>query len=380
MLGTLKMPTDAAEARLTDSPSPFKMWFMAKRDITPTFLELQRDLFLGQDADEFINEVLFPLSEGEGERLKKHQAALGIHGAIREILEEESDEGTLDFYAKLLQEKALDLAEVDPTPYESNPYARLLASAKKATKGDVRFEFEEIPAFRFFLRGEKRCREGSFLDVSPLGYFPRPFRTPVIKKKGRTWMSLVPHEIETMAPSLEHMAGRVAILGLGLGYYAFMASEKAEVERVEVYEKDPNILSFFKETLLPLFPNRRKIVLRFEDAFAYVDNGPYDAVFADLWHNADDGLPLYLKLKAIEKDDAPVDYWIEETILAYARRFLIHFLYGQGEIDRLLKELPMREAKILLAMRWKLGKAKDSEILALFPRDALIRFLAELSK
>ncbi|MDY2602274.1 MAG: hypothetical protein SOW23_10870, partial [Eubacteriales bacterium] len=92
---------------------------------------------------------------------------------------------------------------------------------------------------------------------------------------------------------------------------------------VTVVERDPDVLSLFEKHLLPQFPQKHKLRLVRDDAFHYArETLPAvhaDTAFCDLWHDAADGLPAYLQMKALETE-APgtrFDYWIEPTLLLY---------------------------------------------------------------
>jgi hypothetical protein len=58
-----------------------------------------------------------------------------------------------------------------------------------------------------------------------------------------------------------------------------------------------------------------------------LSNARFDYVFCDLWHDASDGLDLYLRLKKYEKKapDARFDYWIEPSLLSVLR----HMVYDR---------------------------------------------------
>ncbi|MGN1261694.1 MAG: hypothetical protein ACI4UT_01330, partial [Candidatus Enteromonas sp.] len=139
--------------------------------------------------------------------------------------------------------------------------------------------------------------------------------------------------------------GVVAVLGLGLGYFAFACAEKQDVTRVKVFEKDPAIIALFKEFLLPLFPKKEKIEIIEKDALTYDEDGPFDFVFADLWHDAEDGLPLYQKLLEREIQNVPVSYWIENTMRLTLGRFLL--LLNEGESEKSLQEEMPEWAEII---------------------------------
>ena len=56
-------------------------------------------------------------------------------------------------------------------------------------------------------------------------------------------MSLKPNEIETMEQPIENANGNILVYGLGLGYFAFMASQKNSVKKYNEY----NINKTFNE-------------------------------------------------------------------------------------------------------------------------------------
>ena len=137
--------------------------------------------------------------------------------------------------------------------------------------------------------------------------------------------------------------GQVVAMGLGLGYFAFRASEKPEVARVTVVERDPDVIALFQEELLPQFPNGEKITVVQDDAFTFAEKRlpdfGADFVFVDLWHDTADGAEMYLRMKKFERrTGAPFAYWIEPSIVALIRG-LAHddAETGRAWAERLLK-------------------------------------------
>ena len=54
-------------------------------------------------------------------------------------------------------------------------------------------------------------------------------------------------------------------------------------------------------------------------------------IFVDIYRTADDGLPLYIAFKKLEKNqkDAQWYYWLEDSILGLFRRYLMIYLDEQ---------------------------------------------------
>ena len=161
--------------------------------------------------------------------------------------------------------------------------------------------------------------DGAVLPV--LGYFTRPFAYPVLTENGREWMTATPNEINTIRPMAEAAHGHVLTLGLGLGYFAFHALLNPRVERVTAVERSADAIRLFRERILPAFPRPERLTILQADAFAAApalyQSGQYDFVFADLWHDAADGLPMYERLKKMEVPGPEYRYWIEKTLEFY---------------------------------------------------------------
>lgn len=161
--------------------------------------------------------------------------------------------------------------------------------------------------------------DGAVLPV--LGYFTRPFAYPVLTENGREWMTATPNEINTIRPMAEAAHGHVLTLGLGLGYFAFHALLNPRVERVTAVERSADAIRLFRDRILPAFPRPERLTILQADAFAAApalyQSGQYDFVFADLWHDAADGLPMYERLKKMEVPGPEYRYWIEKTLEFY---------------------------------------------------------------
>ena len=143
-------------------------------------------------------------------------------------------------------------------------------------------------------------------------------------------MSITPHEIETMEESLKEVNGNVLVLGLGLGYYPYIASLKDDVKTIDIVEVNKDIISIFCENILPQFSQKKKVNIINKDALKFLienDLNKYDYIFIDLWHTVEDGLELYIKIKKNLKDvKDKTNYWIETSLISSVRRALITLL------------------------------------------------------
>lgn len=232
------------------------------------------------------------------------------------------------------------LRPLDPAPYLQNPYARAVRFPEQS-EGAWRYARLSYAPYQLFPCGNTALLPDG-REIQPLGYFTVPFSYPAVLENEREWMTLTPNEIETMREDISAARGRVAMLGLGLGYAAFMAAQKREVSQVTVVERDEQVISLFRAQLLPQFPEGNKIRLIHADAFDFLSAAPPDAfdfVYADLWHDVADGLPLYLRLRKLEESrpGAEFRYWIEPSLLIFLRELLLEdWLRRARRLDRLL--------------------------------------------
>ena len=166
-----------------------------------------------------------------------------------------------------------------------------------------------------------------YIEVSRIGYFDKSFSYLAVKKDDVVWMSTDPNEINTMKSSIEDASGDVLAFGLGLGYFPIMCAIKSNVRSVTIIEKDRNIIDIFNKHILPLFEYKDKIKIICDDAYDYInktDLNNYNYLFIDIWHNAEDGLPLYLKFRRLlKRETIKTSYWLETSLLAMYRRCLL---------------------------------------------------------
>lgn len=215
--------------------------------------------------------------------------------------------------------------------FMDNPYYKHIHFDERSLNGWKLKESFYAP-FEGFVRNEIIVNEKMFYkEITPFGFFLERFPFLAITQNERTWMSVTPHEIATMEEPLSNAKGKALTFGLGMGYYAFMASMKQNVEEITIVENDKNAISLFNNFILPQFPFRSKISIIEEDAFRFakeMKDGDFDDVFIDIWHFPIDGLFSYLKFvptfsRFIRTN---VSYWIEKSILVLLRRAIIILL------------------------------------------------------
>lgn len=239
-----------------------------------------------------------------------------------------------DLGGALVHNRLFDVACLDSLPYRENPYRKRVAP-KARKEGEYRLCLNEFLSYEGFLYEDvKTPREDFYSEIYSLGFFSKRFSYLQLLKDETVWMSITPYEINTMEEAVARARGHVLAYGLGLGYYPFMALLKKEVEDVSIVESDPIVISFFTREILPFFPRKEKVRIVREDAYRFRGWEKFDSIFVDLYRNEADGLPFYLNLFRGKGRDK-VDFWIESSLLAYLRRFVLLLLedaFHRGEI------------------------------------------------
>ena len=217
------------------------------------------------------------------------------------------------------------LTLLETKEYENNLYKKTVY-IKNISQNGYKFHYLSYPSYSIFPLDDIRVNEkDNYREYTSLGYFKNDYQYLTLSKNNNIWMCITPNEINTMKPHLDKAKGNVITFGLGLGYFAFMAVQKENVKKVTIVERDIEVINLFNQHLLPLFTNANKIEIIHDDAFNYIKKNRlinYDYAFFDLWHNAEDGLTLYIEAKSMNIA-CPTGYWIEESLIALYRRCLL---------------------------------------------------------
>ena len=292
------------------------------------FLQHQNNIFACEDYSLFLNEHYDDISY---EDLKPCLAngmseEDGMKSLFLSILDEE-ESGVEEAFSACSFGKIDCLHDKD---YSDNPYFKYV-KLKDFRDGKYSIEANYYAPYECFVYDQTKQGKEKYAEVTPIGYFRKKFPYYVMCEKNIIWMSITPYEINTMKDYIDRCHGNVMTFGLGLGYYAFMASMKDDVKSVTIIENCKSVISLFEKHVLPFFPHKEKIRIVKGDAFISMKKADeFDTVFIDIYHSAEDALPLYIKFKGIEKKcsiKTKVDYWVEDSILILFRRFVLTFLY-----------------------------------------------------
>lgn len=242
--------------------------------------------------------------------------------------------------------------------YESNPYLRTIRFPD-AHSSHWKFTHYSYKPYEAFVRDDI-VAEPSSREVPQIGYFRERYVFPAVEQNHREWMAVKPSEIASMQPAVDTVSGRVLTFGLGLGYFAFMASMKDTVESVDIVERDAEAIGLFSRHILPQFPNSKKIRIIQKDAFDFMSEdmaGEHDFAFVDLWHDTSDGLELYLKSKKMENAlrrkgiRTRFLYWVERSLLS---------AYRWTRFDEILGDCSTEEEALFRLSDEELRRSLDS--------------------
>ena len=229
----------------------------------------------------------------------------------------EDNQEIMDSYIKS------NLKRLNPDDYLNNPY--VVSIKKTGRNGKYALRYIVYEPYQLFAYDE--IKMNGYKEDSAIGYFNQKFSYLALTENNNIWMSLNPNEIETMKPYIERGKGNVLVLGLGMGYVPFMLANKDDVRSITIIEKDQNIIDLFNALIWPSFPHKEKIKIIKEDAINFTAKRQnilqFDYIFADLWHNPEDGLSLFVSLKRNVRN---IDCWLEKSMYALLRRCMITLL------------------------------------------------------
>lgn len=230
-----------------------------------------------------------------------------------------------DDEAKLFEKEYFkkSVKKLNADEYKSNPYFKNISIPRKKV-GTWELGYQSYQPYEGFIYDDIEVLD-NFREIPKIGFFSEEFSFPTVFEDGVEWMAIKPNEIETMKPHIEKMSGDVCVFGLGIGYFAYMVSEKADVASVTIVERDSSVINLFEKYILPQFPSKDKIKIVKGDAFDFAKKKmpelKFDCAFVDLWHDVSDGVDLYIKMKKLESKSPSTEfyYWIEKSILSNIR-------------------------------------------------------------
>ena len=235
-----------------------------------------------------------------------------------------------------------------PGVFEDDPYLSRVRFTD-ANAGKFGFTWAEYEPYQLLCYDTSKWVDGRYLAVPCFAYFQQAYRFPCFTEGSSMWMSITPNEICTMREPVASARGKVLTLGCGMGYYAYLAARKPEVESVTVIEREQHVVDLFDALVAPQLECADKITVVKADAYEYVKmlpDGVFDYVFADTWIGAG-SVDEYVQMKQccahFERTEAA--YWIEEAFantLVKLAGLALQEAYGEavGSPDSASPKLP----------------------------------------
>ncbi|MBQ7906556.1 MAG: hypothetical protein IJ309_01130 [Clostridia bacterium] len=254
------------------------------------------------------------------------------------------DEGEIEIFEREYFKRSVK--QLDLACYYDNPFYKNI-KIPKVKDEEWELGYQSYEPYEGFI-WDDIIIDSDYREIPQIGFFREKFSFPTVFENGVEWMAIKPNEIETMKPHLEKMRGDVCVFGLGIGYFAYMASLKPEVKSITIVERDKSVIRLFEKHILPQFENKDKIKIVIADAIDYARekmiNEHFDCAFVDLWHDVSDGVDIYTRMKKAERINKGVEfcYWIEKSLLSNIRWFVFETLYKnakEGKWQGTLKDL-----------------------------------------
>lgn len=222
----------------------------------------------------------------------------------------------------LVESKVYDAEEFSKDPYIAN------INYDNHVHGDFEMTYKKYDPFKLGFYDAPYRFVQACIDIPRICCFSSEFRYPAIRQKSikNVWMSVTPNEIETFKKPIENAKGKVLTLGCGMGYYAYMASRKEEVESVTIVEIEQSVIDLFEKHILPQFETKDKIKIVKADAIDFIRNmtdGEYDYCFADIWIGVQHIEPYFAVKEAARKlKKTKMEYWIEESFASFLSNYV----------------------------------------------------------
>ena len=274
---------------------------------------INENSMIPSDIDQLRAEAIKLQSQMKNTSVDKIMMMLMVEGMIAPYIG--NDARMFDFFMNsLLNEgRVFDVSEI-----QDNPYVKDI-DFKDRRSGDFEFRYHSFMPYELDIYDIPKKIIEYDVDIPRISCFTEKVEYPVIFQNSikSTWMSVSPNEINTMKQPIRNAKGKVLTLGCGMGYFAYMASLKADVESITIVEREQSVIDLFTSFILPQFKTKDKITVIKDDAIEYMMNledGLYDYCFVDIWIGVMDFEP-YIKTKEVCKRfrKMKMEYWIEDA-------------------------------------------------------------------
>ena len=110
-------------------------------------------------------------------------------------------------FQHLAKKYSLDVfKKLDKNEYLNNPYYKKIKLDKEINDGNLSLRISTLPSFSAFIYKDISIKNDDYYrEINHFAYFDEPFKYLELRQNDVTWMSVTPHEIETMKESLKEV-------------------------------------------------------------------------------------------------------------------------------------------------------------------------------
>ena len=283
------------------------------------FKELTKDYF-AKAQEEKLDLTL--------ERIKIIFEVKGVVNSVQDFEDEASFALTSDL---------IDLTKIlKAEEFNQNPYISNINKIDYVDSSSHEFENLELEPVTL-IKADVSVAPNGYRALPQLGFFEEKVFIPqLLNFKNNNFKQVSPKEINATQKHIDAAHGKVLNIGLGMGYFAYMASLKDDVEKVTIIEQDNDLIEFFKEHFLPHFSHREKIEIINSTYYDYLDkitDNQFDFCFIDIDEgttNIEQYLPGFLLFKTICKKfkKMEVSFFLEAEFKILLTNVLIMVVYA----------------------------------------------------
>lgn len=321
--------------------------------------------------------------------------ALAEDGCFFDLMKDSvpSDEKTKEMIATLLTRSNVCFDKDHWIREAMDEFSRLFYPIEE-TAEDANYAMQqyEIPAYLLFGFQPPAQVDESGVFVPRYGYFDEPIPGLMIRDKQdqAALATLSPNDIIIAKDGAEKAKGKVLCLGFHMGYFAYLVSQKEEVEEITIVDPNEELLHFFEKQILPRFSKEQQEKIRIvnDSIGSYLDFAErryFDFVYLQMMEMESD-LSSYLLYKKKIKELRKAKLFVagEKAFGVYLLSFVYEILMQEYLKERGDKKdyLDEHRGKILYetlrsALR-KVAIASEKDVIHLFQGKYIIRLLAEV--
>ena len=207
--------------------------------------------------------------------------------------------------------------------YLNNPFYQKMDLEKQAYN-NLEIDYSYIESYELYMLDEiDKYFDGRLF--AQVGFSEDFLKCLTIYDRGKVLDRFSPLLVNASIIPLEKAKGKVAIFGLGIGYFAYMAHLKEKVKQITIYESNGDLIDLFKKYFLSKFDHKEKIKIVKKDPLSVLKNMNSEInanfIYINLWNNLEDGLKEYPRYQQLERIriDAKTMYYLEESIKVFPK-------------------------------------------------------------